>query len=104
VSYQLVRGTSESNISETIYSGAAERFVDFDVIAGTTYFYKVVAVNDRGEYSPDSGAVEGRARLSGVIGKWNLMTQQRPRSLSLSMTGLPEQLVILKITIPTQSR
>ena len=69
VSYQLVRGTSESNISEIIYSGAAERFVDFEVVAGTTYFYQVTAVNDRGEDSPSSGAVQGRARFDGLIGE-----------------------------------
>ena len=66
--YKLMRGTSESDITEVIYSGEAAGFVDFGVEAGTTYFYQVVAVNDRGQSGP-SVAARGRARLDGVIGE-----------------------------------
>lgn len=66
-SYTLYRALSPSGNYTAVYSGAANGFVDSDLVYATSYDYKVCATNSAGESDPSS-VVTGTTDLpSGFI-------------------------------------
>jgi hypothetical protein len=79
--YKLMRGTSSSNITQLVYSGAAQQFFDFNVVPGTVYLYTVAAVDDRGESVPSassSGAANGMAASQDSFSDRIRLTWKKP--------------------------
>jgi len=52
--YLLERSTAEPHVFETIYTGAANEYVDTDLVWAAPHHYRVRAVNTAGESAPSS--------------------------------------------------
>ena len=46
--YKLLKSTSKNGVYEIIYIGNNTSFIDKNVVEGTNYYYKVVAINSKG--------------------------------------------------------
>jgi fibronectin type 3 domain-containing protein len=84
-SYKVYRGESETGAYSPAGSPATTSFTDTGLPAGTTYYYKVSAVNAGGE-SPQSSSIEAATTLNAPMGLGS--TGQTSSSITLNWNGV----------------